>query len=29
MEEIFEGEQDTRTIIKTKLREHFDGIIVR
>ncbi len=29
MEEILEGEQDTRTIIKTKLREHFDGKIVR
>ena len=29
MEEIFEGEQDTRNIIKTKLREHFDGKIVR
>ena len=29
MEEIFEGEHDTRIIIKTKLREHFDGKIVR
>ena len=29
MEEILEGGNDTRKVIKEKLREHFDGKIVR